>query len=194
MISTEDVKELREMTGVSIMQCKKALEEAKGDMEKAKVLLSKKGSAIAEKKASRELGSGAIQAYVHGTNTVAGVVTLSCETDFVAKNEEFVKIAYDIAMQVAATAPQFLRREDLTSADMKAAKEVFKEEIKDKPKDMQEKILEGKLQSYFKDKILLEQDFIKDSEKTIQNIVDEATQKFGERIEITSFERFSVGG
>jgi elongation factor Ts len=194
MVTTENVKELREMTGVSIMQCKKALEEAKGDMEKAKVLLAKKGSAVAEKKADRTLGSGVVQAYVHGTNTIAGVVTLSCETDFVAKNEEFVKLAYDIAMQVAATPPQFLKKEDVKKEDMKAAKEVFAEEVKDKPKDMQEKILEGKLNSYFKDKILMEQSFIKDGDKSIQNLVDEATQKFGERIEITSFERFSVGG
>lgn len=194
MISTEDVKKLREMTGVSVMQCKKALEEAKGDMEKAKVLLAKKGSAIAEKKADRTLGSGAVQAYVHSNNTVAGIVILSCETDFVAKNEEFVKLAYDIAMQVAATAPKWLKREELAETDMKAAKEVFKEEIKGKPKNMQEKILEGKLNAYFKDKILLEQDFIKDAERTIQDLIEEATQKFGERIEITSFGRYSVGG
>lgn len=176
------------------MQCKKALEEAGGDMEKAKVLLAKKGSAIAEKKAGRTLGSGVIQAYVHGTRTVAGVVLLSSETDFVSRNEEFVKLAYDLAMQVAASSPEFLRREDLKDHDMKAAKEVFAEEVKDKPKDLQKKILKGKLDAYFKDKILLEQSFIKDGDKTIQDLLDEATQKFGERIEITSFERFSIGG
>ena len=194
MVTTESVKELREMTGVSIMQCKKALEEAKGDMEKAKVLLAKKGSSIADKKSGRTLGSGVIQAYTHGTNAVAGVVILSCETDFVAKNEEFVKLAYDVAMQVAASSPEFLTREEIKEKDMKAAKEVFNEEVKDKPKNMQEKILEGKLNAYFKDKILLEQAFIKDSDKTIQNLLEEATQKFGERIEITKFERFAVGG
>ena len=194
MVTTELVKELREMTGVSIMQCKKALEEAGGDMEKAKVLLAKKGSAIADKKADRTLGAGVIQAYTHSTNAVAGIVILSCETDFVAKNEEFVKLAYDIAMQVAASSPQFLKRDELEEKDMKAAKEVFEEEVQDKPKEMQEKILEGKLNSYFKDKILLEQAFIKDGDKSIQNLLDEATQKFGERIEITQFERFAIGG
>ncbi len=194
MITTESVKELRALTGVSIMQCKKALEEAGGDMEKAKVLLAKKGSQVAAKKADRSLGAGAVQAYIHGTNEVGAVVVLSCETDFVSKNEEFVKLAYDIAMQVAATSPQFVKRDELTEQDMKAAKEVFSEEVKDKPKDMQKKILEGKLDSYFKDKILLEQDFIKDGSKTIQGLIDEATQKFGERIEISTIERFSVKG
>lgn len=192
MVSTDEIKKLREETGVSIMQCKKALEEAEGDMEKAKVLLAKKGSLIAAKKSGRTLGAGIVQAYIHGNNGIAGVVVLGCETDFVAKNEEFIKLAYDLAMQVAATSPQFIRREELTEKDMKAAKEVFTKEVEDKPKEMQEKILEGKLNSYFKDKILLEQDFIKDGEKTIQNLIDGATQKFGERIEIVRYERFSV--
>ena len=192
MVTTEQVKELRDLTGVSIMQCKKALEEAGGDLEKAKVLLAKKGSQVAAKKADRELGAGAVQAYIHGTYEVAGICVLACETDFVSKNEDFVKLTYDIAMQIAASAPEFLKREDLAEADMKAAKEVFAEEVKDKPEEMQEKILEGKLDSYFRDKILLEQAFIKDGDKTIQALLDEATQKFGERIEISRFERFSV--
>ena len=194
MVTTENVKELRDLTGVSIMQCKKALEEAKGDIEKAKVLLAKKGAAVAAKKADRNLGAGVVQAYVHGTNEVAAVVVLSCETDFVAKNEEFVKLAYDIAMQVAATSPQFIKKDEVKAKDMKAAKEVFTEEVKDKPKEMQKKILEGKLNSYFKDKILLEQAFIKDADKTIQGLIDEATQKFGERIELSAIERFAVKG
>lgn len=194
MVTTENVKELRDLTGVSIMQCKKALEEAKGDIEKAKVLLAKKGAAVAAKKADRSLGAGVVQAYVHGTNEVAAVVVLSCETDFVAKNEEFLKLAYDIAMQVAATSPQFIKKDEVKAKDMKAAKEVFTEEVKDKPKEMQKKILEGKLNSYFKDKILLEQAFIKDADKTIQGLIDEATQKFGERIELSAIERFAVKG
>jgi elongation factor Ts len=194
MIPTDDVKKLREETGVSIMQCKKALEEAKGDAEKAKVILSKAGSAVAAKKAGRTLGAGAIQAYVHSTNDIAAIVILSCETDFVAKNEDFISVAYDIAMHVAATAPEFLARVDVTEDDSRAAKEVFKKETEGKPNDLKEKILEGKLDAYFKDKILLEQSFIKDAEKTIQDLVDGATQKFGEKIEITKFERFSVRG
>ncbi len=191
-ISLDDVKKLREETGVSIMQCKKALEEAEGDFEKARVILRKVSAQIAEKKADRELGAGAVQAYVHAGNTVAGVVVLSCETDFVAKNEEFVALAKDIAMHVAAMAPQFLSREEVKDEDIAAAKEVFKEEVADKPADMQEKILEGKIDSYLKDKVLLEQAFIKDPSKKIKDLISEATQKFGERVEVTKAERFSV--
>lgn len=194
MITTEAVKELRAQTGVSIMQCKKALEEAQGDMEKAKVILQKKGGAIADKKADRSLGAGAIQAYIHGTNDVAAVVVLSTETDFVAKNEEFVKLAYDIAMHVAALNPQFTSRDEITEKDSKAAKEVFAKEVEGKPEELKEKILEGKLDSYFKEKILLEQSFIKDPEKTIKDLIDGATQKFGEKIVLSRFERFSVRG
>lgn len=192
MITTEMVKELRAETGISVMQCKKALEEAEGDMEKAKVILQKKGSAVAGKKADRTLGAGAIQAYVHGTNNIAAVVVLSCETDFVAKNEEFVALAYDIAMHVAAQNPQFTSREEITEDDSRAAKEVFAKEVEGKPEELKEQILKGKLDSYFKEKILLEQAFIKDGEKTINDLVEGATQKFGEKIVITQFERFAV--
>ncbi len=191
-ISLDDVKKLRDETGVSIMQCKKALEEADGDFEKAKVILRKVSAQIAEKKADRELGAGAVQAYVHAGNTVAGVVVLSCETDFVAKNEEFVSLARDIAMQVAAMAPKYIKREDVKEEDIKAAKELFMEEVKDKPEELQEKILEGKIDSYLKDKVLMEQAFIKDPSRTIKDLISEATQKFGERIEITQIAHFSV--
>ena len=191
-ISLDDVKKLRDETSVSIMQCKKALEEAEGDFEKARVILRKVSAQIAEKKADRELGAGAVQAYVHAGNSVAGVVVLSCETDFVAKNEEFVSLAKDIAMHVAAMAPQYITRDEVKDEDIAAAKEVFKEEVADKPEDIQEKIMEGKIDSYLKDKVLMEQAFIKDPSKTIKDLISEATQKFGERVEITKAERFSV--
>ena len=191
-VSLDDVKKLRDETGVSIMQCKKALEEAEGDFEKARVILRKVSAQIAEKKADRELGSGAVQAYVHAGNSVAGVVVLSCETDFVAKNEEFVALAKDVAMHVAAMAPQYITRDEVKDEDIAAAKEVFKEEVADKPEDIQDKIMEGKIDSYLKDKVLMEQSFIKDPSKTIKDLISEATQKFGERVEITKAERFSV--
>ncbi len=191
-ISLDDVKKLREETGVSIMQCKKALEEADGDFEKARVILRKVSAQIAEKKADRELGAGAVQAYVHAGNTVAGVVVLSCETDFVAKNEEFAALAKDIAMHVAAMAPQFISKDDVKDEDIAAAKEVFKEEVADKPEELQDKILEGKINSYLEDKVLMEQSFIKDPSRKIKDLISEATQKFGERVEITRAERFSV--
>lgn len=192
-ISTEDVKALRDKTGVSIMQCKKALEEANGDMEQAVVLLKKRAGAIAEKKADRELGAGVIETYVHN-HEVGAMVQLSCETDFVAKNEEFVALAREIAMQVAATAPQFVSEADITEEARTAATKVFEEEVKDKPEDMRAKIMEGKMKSYFTDMVLLFQPHIKDADKTIADMLSEATQKFGERIEITRIARFSVRG
>lgn len=192
MITTEQIKALREETGISVMQCKKALEEAGGDVEKAKVLLRKKGGDVAQKKSDRELGSGVVEAYVHNTKQVGAIVVLSCETDFVAKNDEFVALAKDIAMQVAASAPQFKTRDEVGEQDIAAAKEVFLKEVADKPKDMQEKILEGKITAFLKEKILLEQDFIKDPSTTIRGLIESATQKFGERVEVSEFSRYSI--
>jgi len=192
MVTMDQIKELREMTGISVMQCKKALEEASGDMEKAKVILRKKGSDVALKKSERGLGAGVVEAYIHNTKQVGAIVVLSCETDFVAKNEEFIQLARDIAMQVAATAPQFARRENVTEEDTKAAKEVFQKEVEDKPKEMQEKILEGKINAFLKEKILLEQDYIKDQSLTIKNLIESATLKFGENIAISYFTRYST--
>ncbi|NQV92935.1 elongation factor Ts [Candidatus Kaiserbacteria bacterium] len=196
MVTMDQIKELRELTGISVMQCKKALEEAQGDMEKAKVILRKQGSDIALKKSERGLGAGVVESYIHNTKQVGAIVVLSCETDFVAKNEGFIQLAREIAMQVAATAPQFSRREDVTEEDTSAAEEVFRKEIEeqvgDKPKEMQEKILQGKIDSFLKEKILLEQDYIKDSSLTIKGLIDSATQKFGENIAISHFARYSV--
>ncbi len=190
--SMTDIKTLRDDTGVSIMQCKKALEEAGGDIEKAKVILRKISSQVADKKGSRDLGAGTVGVYLHQGGSVAGVIVLSCETDFVAKNEEFKALAYDIAMHVAAMAPEFLLKSDVKDEDVAAAKAVFEEEAKDKPEDMREKIVEGKLSSYLKDKVLMEQAFVKDADKTIVQLISEATQKFGERVDITRMDRFSV--
>ena len=160
-ISSADIKALRDQTGISVMQCKKALEEAGGDMEKALIILKKKRSEAAEKKSDRELGAGAVGAYVHNTKEVAALVLLSCETDFVSKNEEFVALANEIAMHVAAMNPKYISRDEVNETAIEKAKEVFAEEVKDKPAEMQEKIMEGKLSSYFKDQILLEQPFVK---------------------------------
>lgn len=192
MSSTELIKQLRDETGVSIMQCKKALEEAGGDIEKAKVALRKISAQVAAKKADRDLGSGAVQAYIHAGNSVGAVVVLACETDFVAKNEEFVKIAYDIAMHAAATAPEFVSREQVTEEATAAARAVFEEEAADKPEDMRAKIVEGKIDAFLKEKVLLEQPFVKNPETTIRGILEEATQKFGERVEVAEIARFSV--
>lgn len=192
MATTEEIKRLRDETGVSVMQCKKALEEAGGDVEKAKVILRKASAAIAAKKADRELGSGIAAAYTHAGGSVLGAVVLLCESDFVSKNEEFSKLAYDIAMHVAAMNPQFIARAHVQEEDVRAAKAVFEDEAKDKPADMREKIVAGKLDSYLKEKVLLEQSFIKDPERTITDLLTEATQKFGEKVEIARIERLTV--
>lgn len=191
-ISTDTLKELRDKTGVSIMQCKKALEEAGGDMEKALIILRKRGSEAAAKKGDRTLGAGAVGAYVHNTHEVAAMVLLSSETDFVAKNQDFVALARDLAMQVAATSPKYVSRDEISEHDVEKAKEVFAGEVAGKPEDLKEKILKGKLDAYFKDQVLLEQEYIKDPSRTIEGLISDAIQKFGERIVIGSISRVSV--
>ncbi|MDP2704837.1 MAG: elongation factor Ts [Patescibacteria group bacterium] len=192
MITTEQIKELRDITGVSVMECKKALEEAQGDKEKAIIILRKKSKAVADKKATRELKSGTVAAYIHNTGMVGVLVELACETDFVARNEEFKRLAYDIAMHVAALNPEYLKKEDIPEAAKAKATEVFSEEVSGKPKEIQEKILSGKLDAYFNERVLLAQAFIKNPEVTIQNLIEEAVQKFGEKTEVVRFTRFSI--
>jgi len=192
MITTEQIKNLRDQTGVSVMQCKKALEEAKGDIEKAIVILRKKSGEMALKRIDKTFGAGTVQAYIHATGNVGSVVVLMCETDFVSGNDEFKTLARDIAMHVTATNPKFLKKEDITESAREVAKGVFVNEVKDKPKDMQEKILEGKLSTYFADMVLLDQPFIKNPEMTIQSLIDNAVLKFGEKIAIDRFSRFAV--
>ena len=191
-ITTEMIKTLRDETSVSIMQCKKALVEAGGDIEKAKVLLRKSSAMIATKKSDRELGAGIAAAYTHAGGAVVGAVVLSCETDFVAKNEDFVKLAYDIAMHVAAMAPQFKSREEVQESDIRAAKEVFTKEAANVPDAMREKAIQGKLDSFLADKVLMEQPFVKNGDVTVGELISTGIQKFGEKIEITRFERLSV--
>ena len=140
-ITTDTIKLLRDETGVSIMQCKKALEEAGGDMEKAKIILRKSSAAIATKKGDRTLGAGTVAAYTHAGGTVVGAVVLACETDFVSRNEEFGKLAYDIAMHVAAMSPQFKTREDVQESDLRAAREVFAKEVESLPEASREMAL-----------------------------------------------------
>ena len=189
-ITTNSIKELRDMTGVSVMQCKKALEEAGGDIKQAMVILKKHSAASAEKKADRSLTAGAIGSYIHD-GAVGAMVLLSSETDFVAKNPEFVALAREIAMQVAATNPSYVTTDDVPDEAKQTATEVFRKEVADKPVEMQTKILEGKIASYFRDQVLLEQSFIKDESKTVRDLLNEATQKFGERVLVTRFARLS---
>ncbi len=197
-ITVDIVKKLRDRTGISIMQCKKALEEAGGDSEKAIVLLRKKGAATAAKKSDRQLKSGTIGSYVHTTGAVAAMVILSCETDFVSNNDEFKFLARELAMQVVATSPEYASLEAVPEEAKKAAREVFKKEIAGlpaqagKPVAMQEKIMEGKLFSYFQEKTLLDQPYIKNPELSVRELVQNAVQKFGEKIEVSEFVRLSL--
>ena len=191
-ITTEMIKTLRDETSVSVMQCKKALEEAGGDLEKAKVILRKISATTAGKKADRELGAGIAAAYTHAGGSVVAAVVLSCETDFVARNEDFGKLARDIAMHVAAMAPQFRTRDDVQESDVAAAREVFLGEVANVPEDKKEKALQGKLDSYLGEKVLLDQPFVKNPDMTIRQLIETHVQKFGERIEVARFERLSV--
>ena len=191
-ITSDQVKELRDMTGISVMQCKAALEEAGGDIQKALLILSKKSGQIAAKKGDRTLGAGAVSSYIHATKEVGSMVVLRSETDFVSKNEEFVNLAREIALQVAASNPQYVKREDIPEEKLAEFKNLFVKEVEGKPENMKETILSGKLDAYLKGVVLLEQSYIKDPEKTIRQLLENAVQKFGERVEVEKFVRYSV--
>lgn len=192
MVTTDEIKKLRDETSVSIMQCKKALEEAGGDIEKAKVILRKQSATSATKKADRTLGAGVAAAYTHAGGTVVGAVVLASETDFVSKNEAFGKLAYDIAMHVAAMNPQFKSRDEVRDEDLAAARAVFESEAVNVPLDKRPMAVQGKIDSYLRDKVLLEQPFVKDPSVTIGELINQAVQKFGEKVELVRFERLSV--
>lgn len=192
MVTIDKIKELREATGVSVMQCKKALEEAEGDSEKALVILRKKSGEIAAKKSDRILSSGTVASYIHVGGTVGAMVMLSSETDFVSSNEDFKMFARELAMHITATNPLFIRREDVPEEEREKARAVFLKEAMEKPEAVREKIVAGKLDAYFWERVLYDQSYIKKPEITIRSILEEAIQKFGEKIEVTRFVRFSV--
>ncbi len=193
-ITTEQIKSLRDETGVSIMQCKKALEEAEGDIEKAKVILRKSSAKTASKKSDRNLKSGIVSSYIHAGGSVGAMVELFCETDFVAKNEEFQNLAREIAMQIAATDPEFVSENDIDEQTKAKTTEIFAGEAEGKPEDIKAKIIEGKLDSYFGEKTLLKQAHIKNADITIGELIEQAIQKFGERIEVGRISRFAILG
>lgn len=174
------------------MQCKKALEEAGGDMEKAIVILRKIAAAGAGKKADRALGAGVAAAYTHAGGQVVGAVVLACETDFVSRNPEFQQIAYNIAMHVAAMRPEFISKEHVKEEDIAKAREVFVSEAASVKEEMREKVVQGKLDAFVKEKVLLDQPFVKNGEITVRQLIESGVQKFGEKIEVVRFERLSV--
>lgn len=191
-VTPQEIKDLRTRTGLSVMDCKKALEDAEGDVEKALIILRKKSSTVAAKKSDRELGAGVVQAYIHSSNDLGAMVTLSCETDFVAKNEDFIALARDMAMHAAATAPRYIHKGQVKEEDVAKARELFVAEAADKPKNKRDAIVEGKMAAYLKEQVLMDQPFVKDPNTTIGSLIEQAVQKFGERIEITECVRCSA--
>ncbi|WP_028842860.1 translation elongation factor Ts [Thermodesulfovibrio yellowstonii] len=192
-ITAQMVKELREKTGAGMMECKKALESSGGDFNKAIEILRQKGLATAQKKASREAREGIITSYIH-MDKIGVMLELNCETDFVARNEEFRQLAKDIAMQIAASNPQYIQREDIPQDVIEKEKEIYKSQLKgNKPPQVIEKIIEGKLEKFFEEMCLLDQPFIKEPEKKIKDIITEKIAKFGENIMVRRFVRFQVG-
>ncbi len=195
MITTEQIKELRELTGISIMQCKKALEETNGDKEKALSILLMKASGIAAKKGERKLGAGIVESYIHSNKLMGSMVELLCETDFVANNEEFVALARDIAMHVTATNPEYLDLAQIDAVVRTKVEETFKKEVIESGKtaSIQAKMMEGKLTAYFAERTLLEQPFVKNPDITVKQLIDTGVQKFGEKIVVSRFTRFAIG-
>lgn len=191
-ISMDQVKKLRDKTGISIMQCKKALEETGGDEEKALLVLRKKGADVAAKKADRELTAGTVASYIHANGAIGALVLLASETDFVSNNADFKALAYDIAMHVSAAKPEFIEATEIGDTEKAKATEFFQNEIQGKPAEMQAKILEGKLASYFSERVLMDQPFIKNPDLTIRQLIENATQKFGEKIAVSEMSRISV--
>lgn len=194
-ISAQAVKELRERTGAGIMECKEALKEANGDVDKAIEILRKKGQLKAEKKATREAKEGLIGAYIHAGGKIGVLVEVNCETDFVARTDEFQQLVKDVAMQIAAMNPEYVSIDDVPPDVIEKEKEIYREEAKrsGKPDHVVEKIVEGKLTKFFEEKCLLEQAFIKDESKKVKDIISETVAKLGENIKVARFVRFQVG-
>ncbi|MDI9481210.1 MAG: translation elongation factor Ts [Syntrophomonadaceae bacterium] len=195
VITAQMVKELRERTGAGMMDCKKALEATGGDIEKAIDELRTKGLAKAAKKAGRIASEGTITSYIHGGGRIGVLVEINCETDFVAKTDEFKQLAHDIAMQIAASNPTYINREEVPQAVQDHEKEVLRAQALEegKPEKVIDKMVEGRLEKYFKENCLLEQPYIKDPDKTVQQMVLEMVSKIGENINIRRFARFEVG-
>jgi elongation factor Ts len=194
-ISAAQVKELREKTGAPMMDCKQALTEAKGDLEQAVVLLRKRGVSVAAKKATRVTSEGSVASYIHAGGKIGVLVEVNCESDFVARTEDFKELVHDIAMHIAASDPKYVRKEDVTKADFDREKEIYLDQaIKSgKPAHIAEKIVEGKMGKFYEEVCLLEQPFIKDQTVSIAQLIATKVGKLGENIAVRRFARFKVG-
>jgi elongation factor Ts len=194
-ISAEEVKRLRQRTGAGMMDSKKALQEAGGDMERAIEILRERGLASAQKRAGRSATQGVIDAYIHHNNTVGVLVEVNCETDFVAKTDEFRRLARDVALHIASAMPQWVTREEVPEEILETERRIYEAEArqKGKPDNALDRIVEGKLQGFFKTTVLLDQPFVKQPEKTVQQLVDEVSAKVGEKVAVRRFVRYKLG-
>ncbi|MDI6689051.1 MAG: translation elongation factor Ts [Actinomycetota bacterium] len=191
-VSTLKIKQLRELTGAGMMDCKKALMEAKGDIETATQILRKKGLADLKKRAERIAKEGLIDAYIHA-GKIGVLVEINCETDFVAKNEKFRKFAHDIAMHIAATNPTYISRDQVPSKLIEKEREIYHTQVKGKPDKVVDRIVQGRLEKFFESTCLLEQPFIKNPDITIEDLLADLVTKIGENIVIRRFVRFALG-
>ena len=194
-ITAQMVKELRERTGAPMMDCKAALTESKGDIEAAVDVLRKKGLAAAAKKAGRVTAEGAVGSYIHGGGKIGVLVEVNCETDFVARTDQFLELVRDIAMHIAAAEPKFVQREEVTPEVLERERAIFSEQAaaSGKPANVVEKIVQGKLEKYYSEFVLLEQPFVKDPDKTVSQLIAEKVAKIGENIQVRRFTRFKLG-
>jgi len=195
MADVQTITKLRSLTGAGMVDCKKALDEAVGDFDKAVVVLRKKGEAKAAKKiATREAKEGLVYSYIHSNNKTGAMLEVMCETDFVAKTDDFKELAHDLAMQIVAMSPDYLSPEQVPAEVLEKEKEVFKEQLKNegKPEEMLEKIVEGKLGKFYQDVCLLKQPFIKDDKITIEAMINQVIAKTGEKIEVGRFARYEI--
>lgn len=193
-ISADQIKKLRELTGAGILDTKLTLEEHNGDFEKALAILKEKGLKNAEKKAERIAKQGLIETYVHGGGKLGVMIEINCETDFVAATNEFKELAHDVALQVAATNPQFVSEADIAPEILDAQKKLFAEAAEGKPANIVEKIVQGKLNAYLKESCLLNQSFVRDDSQTIHDRIQITIAKLGENIVVKRFARFELGG
>jgi elongation factor Ts len=191
-VTTEDVKKLRDLTGVGMMDAKKALEEA-GNMDEAVALLRKKGHASLAKKSDRATKEGIVASYIHAGGKVGALVELNCETDFVARNEEFKELANEIALHVAAVNPICVTKEEVPADKIEAEKAIYMEQVKDKPEAMREQIVNGKLEKYYEQVVLLEQPYVRDPDKKVKDLIAEKVGKLGENIQVRRFAKFVLG-
>jgi len=195
VITTQRVKELRQSTRAGVLACKKALEQTDGDVEQAAQILHKQGLVIAAKKANRAVSDGRVDAYVHQGNKLATLIEVNCETDFVARTDEFAQLCHDLAMQVAAASPRWVSREDVEEDVLEAQRRAYRAEMagENKPDRIMARIIEGKLAKFYRENCLLEQTFIKDDTKTVQQLLTEAIARLGENIVVKRFARFEIG-